>query len=145
MYCQGCGTELSDEANFCSKCGRPQKPGIALPGAATPTPAIYEVCDTRYQFLGGRPISTIGAARVSFFAAAISPKKGKYSAAESPEFKSRKVLDGREIIADLTGHKFQSERDAAFADLVEKLLADGWERTQSGQNIYRHSFRRLVT
>ncbi len=35
MYCMDCGQQLPDDANFCSKCGVPQKAGIT---AASPRP-----------------------------------------------------------------------------------------------------------
>lgn len=31
MFCSKCGTQLSDNANFCKKCGHPQKAGVAPP------------------------------------------------------------------------------------------------------------------
>jgi len=37
MYCSKCGTQLPDEANFCWKCGQPQK-------QAASEPVQYEVC-----------------------------------------------------------------------------------------------------
>jgi hypothetical protein len=37
MYCSKCGTQLPDEANFCWKCGQPQK-------QAASGPVQYEVC-----------------------------------------------------------------------------------------------------
>jgi len=40
MYCSKCGTQLPDEANFCWKCGQPQK-------QAASWPVQYEVCTIR--------------------------------------------------------------------------------------------------
>ncbi len=37
MYCVKCGQQLSDDAVFCSKCGTPQRPGMAA-GGASPQP-----------------------------------------------------------------------------------------------------------
>ncbi len=31
MYCTQCGTEMPEEARFCSKCGQPVKPEYAVP------------------------------------------------------------------------------------------------------------------
>ena len=44
MYCSNCGTQLSDDAVFCSKCGKPQKPdsqpSVTIP-KATPNTGCF--------------------------------------------------------------------------------------------------------
>ena len=43
MYCVKCGTQLPDHANFCLKCGAPQRGGVA---ATVPPRRVVEIRDS---------------------------------------------------------------------------------------------------
>ena len=75
MFCINCGTEISDKANFCLKCGIPQKPDIE------PFEKKYETCQIVWTenkdggLLGGNP-------EIYFWAQADGPE-GKYNVLEA--------------------------------------------------------------
>lgn len=58
MYCKKCGQQLPDDANFCLKCGTPQRAGMTPPGAVA---AIVRV-----PFNNGRRECRVGNGRVMF-------------------------------------------------------------------------------
>ena len=131
MFCSKCGMQLPDEANFCWKCGQPQKEG-----AEVEEPQL-ETCEIVYQVVD-RPI--FGGGTFMFWAEAIG-SKGRYNAGESP------VLRGQEGPPVAYG---KSERYAqalkGLEELVSKLTGDGWEYLGSyGESRYwQMRFRRRV-
>lgn len=50
MYCDRCGQQLPDNAQFCTNCGKQLAPGAALSAAATPVPvAAVPIWDQRVR------------------------------------------------------------------------------------------------
>ena len=82
MFCINCGTELPDEANFCWKCGKPQKEGVTVDEPK------WEICEIVYETVKA---PFFGNCEYRFWARAIGPQ-GKYRASESPVF--RCSMDG---------------------------------------------------
>jgi hypothetical protein len=105
MFCNDCGTELPDEANFCWKCGKPQREDIRVERPR------WEICEITYPspwvFLcwGHK-----------FWADAIGPQ-GRYNAGDSPTFSTRR------------GGPYASSQEAVNAHnaLIKKLFEDGWD------------------
>ncbi|NNC27954.1 zinc ribbon domain-containing protein [Longimicrobium terrae] len=141
MYCQECGTEVSDEANYCPSCGRPQKVGVVR--AAT---EIYEICQTSYQIK--KRSSFFRPAEAVFVALAVCPKKGNYTAAESQLFLtcSFPCRSDEAPQADFSrGVQYAPQREAAFDALTQLLVEEGWEPvSQSELFRHQHRFRRRL-
>ncbi|MBN1485504.1 MAG: zinc ribbon domain-containing protein [Chloroflexia bacterium] len=125
MFCINCGTELPDEANFCWKCGRPQKEGVQVKETR------WETCEIVYQKLK-EPF--FGDTEFQFWARAIGPE-GSYNAGESPVFKCWSPKP----------ESYSADASNAHKALVSKLLADGWEpTTNSDYSWWGDTFRRRV-
>ena len=86
MFCMGCGTELPDDANFCLKCGRPQRGG-AVPQSTGPL--RLETCEIKYRSLNV-PIM-FGSPTMEWWGSSIGPS-GQYDAGQSASFSG--VLSG---------------------------------------------------
>jgi len=122
MFCSGCGTQLPDDANFCVKCGKPQKPGVQ-----TEEPK-WETCEISDD-AESSGINRLFSVRTYYWAAAIG-SKGLYNAGESETFDAAPRVEGR-------------KQTSAHANLIRKLVADGWEPTgMRGENWYSDRFRR---
>jgi len=123
MYCSNCGTQLSDDANFCLKCGNPQKQYIQTGG---PT---WETCEIFYKETTNGILWEAG----FFYVEAIGPF-GVTEVARSgtfPEFGG--PSSSSTIVTDV--HK----------DLISKLLQTGWESTgDRGDNWWSNRFRRKI-
>lgn len=107
MFCSVCGTELVDEANFCWKCGRPQREDIVPPAGQAKKKARWEHC------------------RITFYEKNTLLGKRYQLYAEGTD------TDGKDYIiaeADLLIAPYnQGPRMQAIRNLVGKLEADGWE------------------
>jgi hypothetical protein len=127
MFCSNCGTELPNEANFCWKCGRPQKPDVEA------EPVRYETCEIVWAdvdkpgFLGMKP------ADFYFWARAIGPD-GVYEAARSEELQNHFVL-----------YKGLPIHRGAVDSVIATLVKDGWEPLSRGEHWWNERFRRRVT
>jgi hypothetical protein len=121
MFCTGCGQNLPNDANFCLKCGKPQKQGLQSPIQK------YETCET-----GMKEIKVSGffsRRKYVYIAKAIGPN-GAYIAAES----------SISFTYDVHGQKNQEK---SIDELVNKLAKDGWEFVgESNWTLKR--FRRIV-
>jgi hypothetical protein len=129
MYCSNCGTELPDNANFCVKCGKPQREG------AQPIAVKYETCvimwktkDTKIKWIGKTETE------MSFWAEAIG-SKGLYNAGESES-----VI----FYGDYPSIQQNDKAEAAVNSLIKKLGSDGWESTGKGKSWYGYTFRRVI-
>jgi hypothetical protein len=126
MFCSKCGTEIPDEANFCWKCGKPQRPDVS------PVASTYETCEIVYGVLKQNFLFD----DLGFWAKAIG-KNGTYNAGFSP-----KIFVGDKSL----GPKSDIETNVnAHNALVKKLINDGWEPTGGrGEAWFNLRFKRLV-
>jgi hypothetical protein len=105
MYCLNCGTKLPDDASFCWKCGKPQRPD------AQPKEVKRETCEIAV----GMPATLYNVAFPVFgytrriVAKAIGPQ-GPYIAAQTK-------------FVRLNNKQFDELRDT----LITELVQDGWE------------------
>jgi hypothetical protein len=123
MFCTNCRTELPDDANFCSNCGRPQREDVGL---AEPQWETWEIVfrQVRHRFLHTPTLQ--------FWAKAIGPD-GTYSVGESPEFDSNYYPESN------------GKYDAGANDvLVKHLTSEGWQPVGRGEYWYAHRFRRTI-
>src|SRR5688572_22583265 len=130
MYCSACGKELPDDANFCLKCGRPQRPDVR---SDAPT---YETCEIKFWdqgkpggFFRDRTYETV------YWADAIGPT-GRYRAGESDPVPGSPRGGW--------GQPNQSHMPV-WETLIAHLTGDGWESVGPGDGPwYGHRFRRRV-
>ncbi|HBY93341.1 MAG TPA: hypothetical protein DEP84_05135 [Chloroflexi bacterium] len=125
VYCVSCGTQLPDEANFCWKCGKPQKQGVQ-----TEKPK-WETCEIVIQ----RPKEGFYTSKYQFWASAIG-LQGNYNAGESPIFKAVSVhYPSSDEHKPLNAHR----------SLIKKLVEEGWEPTGNrGSAWFNEKFRRQI-
>lgn len=123
MYCVNCGTQLPDDANFCLKCGKPQK--LRVQGQ-TKEPK-WETCEIDCYVVK----RTWAYSYLAFIAEAYGPN-GKYRAGETS--------------ASIRNWPVGSRTETILLDgLVQKLLKDRWEYVgQFGDKWYQKRLRRLV-
>jgi ribosomal protein S27AE len=126
MFCSNCGTQLPDEANFCWKCGKPQKQGAQVEELKQAEETKYETCEIFYK----RTYEGYAGDKGQFTAEAIGPE-GKYCVARSEEFS----------VASSQGPNFNHPAHKA---LVNKLVTQGWEQSDRGTNWYNTRFRRKI-
>lgn len=137
MNCKYCGTQLRDDANFCSNCGKPQREDIT--GGIEENPRLV-TCEIKYRVVkkGGilsKPI-------ICWMADAYGPN-GNYVAAVSGEFVGEHFK-----YDDLPPHL--NDEDAAKAKdaltkLEDKLLNDGWDFVGSfGREYWMKRFQSYV-
>jgi uncharacterized membrane protein YvbJ len=124
MYCQNCGKELPNDANFCLQCGKSVRADVQAAQGGEP---VWETCQTtRITVKEGGMLS---ATQLAYVANALHPKKGKYEAARSAVSKG----------TDLKAHKTQLDA------LLQKLTSEGWEYAeQFGGYEYNFKLRRRV-
>jgi len=135
MYCIKCGTELPDEADFCWKCGKPQKGEAQVSPAEPPR---WETCELKYEVVSKGFLLISPTVRI--FADAIGPD-GRYVAGTTPELKGRKGPYG-----DVEPGRDDRESERAVAALEKKLVKDGWDYVgfYSDFGWFAKKFRRLV-
>jgi len=126
MFCSNCATQLPDEADFCWKCGKPQKQAAEEPK--------WETCEVKLAAdQKGRMNWWNGSSRYrwQFWAEAIG-LKGRYNAGESEYLTA---LD------DEVGP--QNPKVVKLMDsVIDKLLKDGWEPLPRGEKWFSYRFRR---
>ena len=128
MFCQNCGDQISGEVNFCPKCGHPQKGG----SQAQAQPAEY--CQITYQLKTGF-IQTF-----QFWAQATGPR-GTYNAGESATWTSSPNLSGLLMFPHVPVGNNQKHL-ALHAELVNKLVQDGWKPIGRGERWWQDKFQR---
>ncbi len=116
MRCANCGAGLPDEANYCPRCGHPQQPE---PAGAAP----WETCEIVYA----RTVEVL--ITCHFWARAIG-SHGEYSAGESAAWLASYPDSER------------SEALLAHYDLVNELVAAGWQHVGCGFFWYNDRFSR---
>jgi len=126
LFCMSCGTELPEEAKFCWKCGQ------AVNRAAMAAPQTpFESCTLQacYEL---NPKSTGGFYCDRWWEARL---EGEGQAGSSVLVKSSVVaLSGLSLVEKATRNpgraaraRFASDWEAAYRQVIEGLLAQGWE------------------
>jgi hypothetical protein len=131
MYCHQCGQKLPDEANFCLRCGRPQRPDLTIPHESEP---VWETCEIDWEqwkdhFFGG-PEGV-------FWAEALG-RDGRYRAATSAPFQAPQgpvTIGGNQRYVPL-----REAAQAALDAFIRHLLRGGWQPT-GGRGDYWFSLR----
>ncbi len=125
MFCTKCGAELPEQANFCWKCGLPQRDDVEA------TDSRYEVCEIkRYVSNWG---GHFGPIKLRFEAESVGPK-GTYTVARSADF------------TDSARDKAVQKRWGELNALIAKLIDDGWEYVGSygDGEAWQRRFRRKI-
>ncbi|RJP53699.1 MAG: zinc ribbon domain-containing protein [Anaerolineaceae bacterium] len=126
MFCRNCGIQLPDDANFCLKCGYPQKDNISTDEIK------WETCETDWVHVKPGTLFSKGTAK--YIARAIGPQ-GQYIAGQSSEYTF--AIPETEVIT--------TARFAAFDSFIKQLVAEGWEFIGSfGVGDSQKRFRRRV-
>ena len=126
MFCSNCGTQLPDEANFCWKCGKPQKSSIQVDEPK------WETAKIKFEVV--KEAGFFSTSSIKFIVEAIGPN-GIYDPLESQAFKG----DMYNFPA------YQSaESTRVHEELVTKLVKDGWESTGEANFWFSNQFRRRV-
>lgn len=127
-FCQHCGTEMPDEARFCSSCGRP----LADP-AAGGGPQQRDSCEIVSVWLSEK-WGILPSDYLQFRAMATGPSGG-YEAGESVRIKAG--------LADYYGPNVKNkEHVKALTGLVDELGREGWEKAGRGEAWYSLKFTR---
>lgn len=130
MYCQYCGGQLPDDANYCGRCG---KPSAEARQAADP-PA--ETCEIVAEMVGEKRSPLFPADMLRFTAKAEGPE-GAYTAGESAA-----------VRAGLSEYYQPNQKNKRHVKALEELAAalagDGWERAGRGARWYSLRFRRRL-
>jgi hypothetical protein len=128
VFCTACGTELPDDANFCLRCGKPQRDGVAAPAAAVADAdpdARWETC--RISFVKGIISKQL-------FVAVVAGPKAQYRVVEPQQ---------RQIYVDDHGPRRRDRNtSASYSALVQRLVREGWEPAGSDQHWWEERFRR---
>lgn len=128
MFCGNCGKGLPEDANFCLKCGKPQRATLQ---AEEPR---WEFCELRAE---GKPKGFSGSI-TWYWAEAVGPK-GRYNAGESEQLRSTDIYSRECRYGDI------KKRDNALNKLIQRLTSEGWEPITRGESFYSYRFRRRVT
>jgi hypothetical protein len=118
MYCKDCGTQISDEANFCWKCGSQQNADLRDKEMA------WESCEIQmYGNSAGTVLSNLfGLVRVNyrFVAQGVGPN-GIYTIAENS------CVNNKDLTKTLNG-------------VITTLSQSGWESDGKGEYWYSYGF-----
>ena len=125
MYCPKCGKALPDDADFCLKCGAPQRAGGNAAAHDTP----WETCEIHAEKLeNGRTTP-----HWRFVVEADGPG-GRRTLVESGAFASTSV----DLASATEGTGYKEEMDLLF----RTLAGEGWEPLPRGNAWYSYRFRR---
>ena len=131
MFCINCGQELPDDANFCHKCGKPQK-NIA----STADETKWETCEIVYS--EAKPVGLLTNAQLYFWAKAIG-SKGTYNAGKSSSFEA----EGSQL--PYLNKAKRAKTHQAHDILIEELVGNGWEHIgRASDEWYSYTFRRRI-
>ena len=131
MKCPKCGTELPDDANYCLKCGTPQKANAAV------IENSYETCEIKGEIIKESGLDS-GIGEIRFLAVATGPR-GRYTAMQSEIIKIRMENNTLEYSADDTNAM------NTLNGLIKQLVEAGWESTGRGSAWFKYKFRRMIT
>ena len=134
MYCAKCGHELPDDANFCLKCGKPQKESASHSLEAE---ILYETCEI---IVKDAPKAGIFNNSVILKAKAVGPNGVDYVG------ESALVIGEWNSVYKYNMPKSSSKTSREIEKLRSKLLSEGWEPT--GQRapgaFWSHTFKRQI-
>lgn len=151
MFCTHCGQQLPQDANFCFKCGKPQKAGVESFSAA---PVKWEYCEVKMkeEVLKDRGWFTQTRVVTRQMIAHAHGPSGKYIAASSSivrveeEYRSfGHGIDGWQPKSTSLFDPDNPHIDMGFMgffniheQITTELLSDGWEiRDQDGEKFRR--------
>lgn len=135
LFCNNCGKELPNQANFCWNCGKPQKQGLQ---ADEPK---WETCEITFDWLGGSGRDFLF--RRGFFVAKAMGPNGVYEVAR---IQAQKGVDSVEVEASEM-HPIPNPKKSTretFEVLISQLMKDSWEPTGRGHLWFAQQFRRRV-
>ena len=128
MYCTRCGSILPEDANFCHKCGTPQKEDMKVEEPK------YDTCEIVFAVIKNTGAFSRG--KMKFWAKAYGTDQ-TYTVGESDIFDVY-IIDEPPV----RGKQYDLAA-TAINNLEEKLMADGWEYTGRYGNYYwQKKFRR---
>ncbi len=143
MFCVNCGTQLPDDANFCGKCGTPQKSGSRI--GEGPTGTKWETCEiVREEAV---PSNWTESFTNALSAMVMNPDPNK---ARFVKYIAKAVgVAGVYVAGEAKGKFDKGDRDSRSAvqsveTLVGKLAKDGWEPMGKGEQWYNYKFKRPV-
>lgn len=128
MFCIKCGTQLPDEANFCWKCGMPQRADVQVDEPK------WETCEIWFDHVKNGGLFASG--KLKFWARAVGAQ-GVYTAGASEIW----TYSPRQ---SQSPDNERSEVRALHGNLIDKLVKDGWESVGHGSCWYNDKFRRRV-
>lgn len=124
MFCTSCGKELPHDVRFCVRCGRPKELNTVI------EKDIWEICEIQYDTIR----DGLFGSDMQFWADAIHPSNGTYSAGKSEVFGGVTYPDSKKLKHGQVHNRF-----------VDKLVLDGWEPIPSrGSNWWQKRFRRRI-
>lgn len=142
MYCVACGIELPDSANFCLRCGKPQREGFARTDAAHPL--RWEICEIDCYLVKFDRRRKNG--EWQFKANAIG-KGGKYCAGKT-ESVIVSGLDSVYEFLDLDIHTFDVHQSPdtriVHSRLIAQLVDEGWNPAGNGTRWFNTRFKRFI-
>jgi hypothetical protein len=124
MYCSNCGTQLPDDANFCLKCGKPQKENVSFDESK------YETCEIVFEWVSKGTLG-MGATKMRFWAKAIGAE-GIYNAGRSD------VFSGWQLGPDAS----ETKQVNALNQFIDRLASNGWEPLTRGECWFSYRFQR---
>jgi len=130
MFCSSCGTQLSDDANFCHKCGTP-----VGHSSAEEKGTQWEYCQV-YRDWKEKGFSLFTSWVVWYYADALHPVKGKYIAMKSDQFT---------LSFDDWHYRFNELElpKNVLNEFAAQLIKDGWVPIpERGENFWQLCFKR---
>jgi hypothetical protein len=144
MFCMNCGKELPDDANFCLKCGKPQRAGAQ---AVQEKPDQWETCEIVLSEVEKGGWSNIGS--FNYCAQAIGPE-GTYTAGGTDAIRAEQPPNPFHLPFESDKQVYRKQKEM-IDTLVAQLIKDGWiivetpSPTPMAWSWWSYKFRRKVT
>lgn len=129
MFCSNCGINLPDDANFCMKCGKPQKPDLQEQA---------EMCEIRLNYEDKGRWKGI----IFRFEAVVVGKNRRVVATSETIPSQGQRFDRQEIAATYNYSNLLINQVAqeVLDKLIDVLAADGW-KVLAAQGKYWYSYK----